>query len=357
MKTVLIGIGQAGGKLAEQIIQFDQEKGYDAVRDAVAINSAKADLKELAIDTLLIGQTRVAGQGVGGDNELGAEIMEEYVEQVQEKLSTHITSEAESIILIAGLGGGTGSGGTPVLARRLKEIYDIPVYVFGILPGTDEPNLAQINAGRSLKTVTDTADATLLVDNNAWKSTGESLSEGYEAINKAIAQRIGLLLAAGEVSHDVAESVVDSSEVINTLRSGGIAAIGYNQVVAGDSTQDNINTVTTATRSALRSGLSLTGDVTAEAGLLIVAGKPDKISRKGVEKSRRWLEEETESMQVRGGDFPIDSEYIASLVLLGDIQASERIESFFERAEEAAAAPSEQDESEKMFQNDNIDGI
>ena len=358
MKTVLIGVGQAGGKLADRLVAFDHKRGYGSVQNAVAINSAKTDLQPLAIDTVLIGQDRVKGHGVGGDNELGAEIMEADLAEVQQKVGNRITTQAESIILTTGLGGGTGSGGTPVLARRLKEIYEIPIYVLGVLPSTEESNLAQVNAGRSLKTIADTADATLIIDNGAWKSTGESLTEGFEQINKQIAKRIGLLLAAGEVSGGIAESVVDSSEVINTLRTGGIAAIGYNQVQAAESTEDNINTAMTATRSALLSGLSLTGETTAESALHVITGKPDRISRKGVEQSRRWLEEKTGSMEVRGGDFPTDSEQIGALVVLGGIQNSERIEGFFARAKEAAAAPTETEEDdEKMFQNDEIDGL
>jgi len=358
MKTVLVGVGQAGGKLADRLVAFDDKRGYSSIQDAIAINSAKTDLQPLAIDTVLIGQDRVKGHGVGGDNELGAEVMEADLPEVQQKIGNRITTEAESIMLTVGLGGGTGSGGTPVLARRLAEIYDIPVYVLAILPSTEESNLAQVNAGRSLKTITDTADATLLIDNDAWKSTGESLTEGYEEINQQIAKRIGLLLAAGEPTKGVAESVVDSSEVINTLRTGGMAAIGYNEVAAAESTEENINTVMTATRSALLSGLSLTGETTAESALLVITGDPDRISRKGVEKSRRWLEDETGSMQVRGGDFPTDSDQIGALVLLGGIQSSDRIEGFFARAREAASAPTETEAAEdKLFQNDQLDGL
>ena len=54
MKTVLVGVGQAGGKLADQLVTFDREKGYGSVQDAVAINSAKADLQPLAIDERVI---------------------------------------------------------------------------------------------------------------------------------------------------------------------------------------------------------------------------------------------------------------------------------------------------------------
>ncbi|MFC6737341.1 cell division protein, partial [Halolamina salina] len=198
MKTVLVGVGQAGGKVATALAEFDDEMGFRAVRDALAVNSAKADLQGLPLDTVLIGQDVVKGHGVGGDNELGAEVMANDAEEVMSELSGKIGSDTEAIFVIAGLGGGTGSGGAPVLAKELSRVYDTPVYAIGILPGRDEGSLYQANAGRSLKTLAREADATILIDNDAWRETGDSVAEGMAAINESIARRIGLLLAAGE---------------------------------------------------------------------------------------------------------------------------------------------------------------
>ncbi len=362
MKAVLVGIGQAGGKLTTALASFDQEMGFGAINGALAVNSASADLQSVPFETVLVGQDRVNGQGVGGDNELGADVMKQDIEQVMERLAARISTETEAIFVVAGLGGGTGSGGTPVVCRRLRRVYDIPVYALGILPGANEGALYQHNAARSLKTLLDEADATLLVDNDAWKASGESLTDGYDAINTNIARRVGLLLAAGEATDGVAESVVDSSEIINTLRTGGIASLGYASSPAAEDAAENISVITSTTRNALLTGLSLPGGTTAEAALVVVAGKAERISRKGVEKARRWVEDETGSMQVRGGDFPIESNRLASLVLLGGVERSERIERFFARAEQAAAERAEIEhtqasEAEKNFKNDDLDGL
>ncbi len=362
MKATLVGVGQAGGKLTTELALFDEQMGFGAVRETLAINSAKSDLRGLPLETVLIGQDRVNGQGVGGDNELGAEVMTRDIEQVMAELTGRISTETEAIFVVAGLGGGTGSGGAPVLCRRLRRIYDVPVYALGILPGTDEGALYQHNAARSLKTLLDEADATLLVDNDAWKASGESLTEGYTAINKNIARRVGLLLAAGEATAGVAESVVDSSEIINTLRTGGIASLGYASTAASTDAAENISVITSTTRNALLTGSSLPGGTTAETALVVIAGEPERISRKGVEKARRWVEDETASMQVRGGDFPIESDRLASLVLLGGLERSECVERFFARAEQAAAERAEIErtkatEAEKNFENDELDGL
>jgi len=348
MKVALIGVGQAGGKLAEALASHDLAR--DAVTGALAVNTARADLQPLRIDTHLVGEAQVNGHGVGGDNELGAEVMTDDATEVLDALDGRVTSRCDAIFLVAALGGGTGSGGAPVLARELARVYDVPVYALGVLPGRDEGALYQRNAGRSLKTLAREADATLLVDNDAWRESGESVDEGFEAINDRIAQRVGLLLAAGEYeAGDVtAESVVDSSEVINTLRTGRLAAIGYASAAGSDETAENLNAITAVTRNALLTGTSLPDATDAASALLIIAGKPEQISRKGVEAARSWLSEELGTMEVRGGDLPVDSDRLAALVLLGGVERSPRVQEFFERAAAASETPERDDPTESM---------
>ncbi|RLM59561.1 cell division protein [Halobellus sp. Atlit-31R] len=363
MKSVLIGVGQAGGKLARELVEHDERMGFGSIRGAVAVNTAEADLRGLPFETVLVGQDRVKGHGVGGDNELGAELMQSDTREVLSALDGRISADVESIFVVAGLGGGTGSGGAPVLAKELKRIYDIPVYGLGILPGRDEGSMYQVNAGRSLKTLAREADALLLVDNDAFRSAGESITEGFDAINEEIARRVGLLLASGEAVEGVAESVVDSSEIINTLRGGGIAALGYASAEAAPDAEENINTVMSTTRRALLTGSSLPDATDADAALLIVAGEQDAIPRKGVERARRWVEEETGSLQVRGGDFPLSSGRLATLVLLGGVERSERLETFMQRAKDAQEADEEAEAEEEpadaaeMWASDDLDDL
>jgi cell division GTPase FtsZ len=360
MKVVLIGVGQAGGKVTQRLAEYDYEMGFGAVQGAIAVNTAKADLQNLDVDTLLIGRDRVKGHGVGGDNELGAEIMQDEATEVMDGLEDRLTTEAEAVVIVAGLGGGTGSGGAPALARELKRIYEMPVYVLGILPGRDEGAIYQANAGRSLKTVAREADSLMLVDNDAWHSAGESIGEGFEEINDNIAQRIGLLFASGEIQavDEVAESVVDSSEIVNTLRPGGISTVGYASAQASEDAGENVNTITSVTRNALLTGMSVPNVVQAETGLLVIAGGPERISRKGVERARSWVEEETGSMQVRGGDFPLDSDRLAALVLLGGAERSHRLNEFMERAREAqTTADDSRGDPQEAFQNDDLEDL
>ena len=360
MKLAMIGFGQAGGKIVDKFLAYDERHNSDIVRAAVAVNTAKADLMGLENipqeSRVLIGQSRVKGHGVGADNELGAEIAEEDIDEVQGAIDSIPVHEVDAFLVVAGLGGGTGSGGAPVLVRELSRVYDVPVYALGVLPGRDEGAMYHVNAARSLKTLVSQADSTLLVDNDAWRSSGESVEAGYESINQAVAQRIGLLLASGEAVDGIGESVVDASEVINTLRGGGIAAVGYASAEAAPDAAENISVVTSLTRQAVRSGMSLQDASTAESALLVVAGRPEAIPRKGTERARKWLEEETDSMEVRGGDFPLDSDRLAVLVVLSGLERSEAVQRFIARAKQFKRDEEKRDDPE-MFQNDRLDNL
>lgn len=362
MKSFIIGVGQCGGKLATKMIERSQQQNKDSVTGALALNTARADLDPLPIDKQLIGQDIVRGGGVGGDNEHAVEIMQRDLDEVLKSIADKVSVETQVIMVVAGLGGGTGSGSIPVLSGALADDYEIPVYAVGVLPSDDEGALRQRNSGRSLKTLQKNADATFLIDNNTWTEENQSLSNWYETINTDIANHFSLLFNAGEIRNAASESVVDTSEILNTLDVGGTAAIGYGEtVIENDDEDEYAHNIQTATREALTTGLSISGDVTAETGLLLVAGDPEKISRKGVEKSRQILEEELNSYRVRGGDLPLPrSNKIQVIVLLGGLKESSRVNSLLENAADVIRKQKEkeqEDESENYFENDDIDDL
>ena len=362
MKSFIVGVGQCGGKLATKLIDRSAKRSKHSVTGAFAVNTARADLDPLPIDKYLIGQDIVRGGGVGGDNEHAVEIMERDLDEVMREVADNIGIETEAIIVTAGLGGGTGSGGAPVLAGALRDDYEIPVYAIGVLPSNTESALRTRNAGRSLTSLQKNADATLIVDNNTWGDEDESLAGWYDTINTEIADQFTLLFNAGEVRDESGESVVDTSEVINTLDVGGTAAIGYGEtVVELDDEDEYTHNIKVTTREALSTGLSVSGDVTAETGLVVVAGDPKRISREGIEKAQQILEDELDSFRIRGGDLPLPgSDKIQVIVLLGGLQESTRIDSLLEDAAdiiETQQLNESDDESENYFENDDIDGL
>jgi cell division GTPase FtsZ len=362
MKLAMIGFGQAGGKILDKFLEYDKRHDSAIVRAAVAVNTAKADLMGLEHvpqeNRVLIGQSRVKGHGVGADNELGAEIAEEDIDEVQGAIDSIPVHEVDAFLVIAGLGGGTGSGGSPVIAKHLKRIYTEPVYGLGVLPGSDEGGIYTLNAARSFQTFVREVDNLLVFDNDAWRKSGESMQGGYDEINEEIVTRFGILFGAGEVDEgrDVAESVVDSSEIINTLAGGGVSTVGYasegvdnERNSSGllsrftgddDPVEDSASTtnrITSLVRKAALGRLTLPCEIEgSERALLVTAGPPHYLNRKGIERGRKWLEEQTGSMEVRGGDYPVrDSQQVASVVLLSGVNNVPRIKELQEVAIEA----------------------
>ena len=362
MKLAMIGVGQAGGKILDKFLEYDKRTGSGIVRSAIAVNTAKADLMGLENvpedNRVLIGQSRVKGHGVGADNELGAEIAEEDIDEIQGAIDNIPVHEVDAFLLIAALGGGTGSGGAPVLAKHLKRIYTEPVYGIGVLPGKDEGGIYTLNAARSFQTFVSEVDNLLVFDNDAWRKSGESIQGGYDEINEEIVTRFGILFGAGEVesSADVGESVVDSSEIINTLAGGGVSTVGYaaetvqNKSSGGllsklrgnsnSETEDTANTtnrITSLVRKAALGRLTLPCEIEGtERALLVVAGPTSYLNRKGIERGRKWLEEQTGSMEVRGGDYPVDdSGRVAAVTLLSGVTNVPRIKELQGKAVEA----------------------
>ncbi|RLF61435.1 MAG: cell division protein, partial [Thermoplasmata archaeon] len=233
MKVLILGLGQAGGKIADLFIKDDRKSHVPHTMEAIAVNTALSDLKGLKYipqeDRILIGETLVKGHGVGADNKKGAEIAKDEIEIILNRVSKLDISNFDAFFLVAGLGGGTGSGAISVVAKHLKEVYDEPVYSIGILPAENEGDIYTLNAARSLKALLPSCDATILVDNGAFLRAGESVREAYDRINEEIVKRIGILCRCGEIKSRkyVGEMVVDASEIMNTLRDGGICSIGY----------------------------------------------------------------------------------------------------------------------------------
>lgn len=374
MRVFFVGFGQAGGKLVDMFLSQDRKLGSTSFR-GIVINTARTDLMGVKYipmeDRLLIGQTMVKGHGVGTDNVTGAKIAADEIDTIISAIDRRGTHDIDAFVVCAGLGGGTGSGGSPVLCRHLKRIYREPVYSIGVIPAPEEGRLYSLNAARSLSTLVNEADNVIVFDNSAWKNDGESVKSAYDRLNEEIVRRFSVLFRAGEVSkYGVGEMVVDSSEIINTLRGGGISSVGYAiseaiSVMKGGSSKKESNSsllsgilgkrekrvepyvdiasgedksakIIGLVRRAMLGRLTLPCDYsTAERALVLVAGPPTELDRKGVEKSKSWVEENIAGVEVRGGDYPVDSGYVAAVVLLATIGEAPRIRELMELAKEA----------------------
>lgn len=361
MKLATIGVGNAGTKIIDRMLEFERRTGRDLCRHVLAINTARTDLaKPENIPKnrrVLIGDTnqKVKGHGVGGDIDIGATVAHNDIDEIRRAFDDVEIHAVDAILVAAGLGGGTGSGAGPVIIRELQEMYDEPVYGLAVLPGKYEGGRPALNAGRSLRSFVSNVDNCIAFDNDAWRARGQTIEAGYEEMNLELATRIVTLLAAGE--HDgsqVAENAMDSSDIMRTLETGGISSIGYASTRAnrqeqgllsrfretdghlGDGATDAAR-IKGLVRRAVNSRLTLPCEpASADRALFVVSGPPEEFSRKGLESARQWLEEKADTVEVLAGDDPRRrASALSVVVLLSNVTEAPRIKEIQEKAVES----------------------
>jgi len=363
MKLAVIGFGNAGGKIADHLLGFERETGRSLCRFASAFNTARIDLEKIEYIPedyrVLYGQTdeRAKGHGVGADPDLGAEITRADLREIERVLDGVPVYDVDAFLVIAGLGGGTGSGGAPVMATTLAEQFDQPIYGLGVLPSQDEGGRAALNAARSLPTFNEATDALVLFDNEAWREGRDSIEAGYDRTNREIARRIVTLLGAGDWDGStVSENAMDASDIKRTLATGGIATIAFAETERSEETErqtgllarlqgssatrpttdgaDPVAKVHGLVQRSVRSRLTCPADVqSAERALVVLSGPPQEFSQKGLERARRWLEGEIDSAEVLAGDDPREeADALSATVLLSSVTEVPRIRRLQEQA-------------------------
>jgi len=112
-KIKVVGVGGGGGNVVNSMIEHADIQGVDFIAvntDSQVLLSNKAPTK------IQIGEKLTRGLGAGGNPEIGAQAAEESVEKVKEHLI-----DCDLVFVTAGMGGGTGTGAAPIVARLAKE--------------------------------------------------------------------------------------------------------------------------------------------------------------------------------------------------------------------------------------------
>ncbi|RLF91951.1 cell division protein FtsZ [Thermococci archaeon] len=320
MRAIIIGIGQCGTKIADIFSLVDFE--------ALAINTSKGDLeylKHIPQDRrILIGESIVGGKGVNANPVLGREAMKRDLPVIMRKIRSLIGYEDVDIFFLTfGFGGGTGAGGTPVLAEALKEEYpDSLVVAIGALPLKEEGIRPTINAAITIDKLSKIVDSIIAIDNNKLKESGEDISQAYERINYAIVERIASLLALIDVP---GEQTLDASDLKFVLRAmGSFATVGYAKADASK--------VKSLSRLIVRSfeneGLYL--DVNIESalyGLVAIHGPPEALKANEIFEALNELTGRIRGKQIFRGFYPDPREREVEVVtLLSGIYESKSIE-------------------------------
>ncbi|MDR0401900.1 MAG: cell division protein FtsZ [Endomicrobium sp.] len=192
--------------------------------DFVAINTdAQALLKSSAPDIIQIGEKITKGLGVGGNPELGRFAAEESVEEIKGRLSG-----ADMIFVTAGMGGGTGTGAAPVVARLAKENGILTVGVV-TKPFEHEGKIRMMQAEKGIENLKECTDALIVIPNErVFNVVNEriALDAFYHIIDDVLRQSVqaitDVITVTGEINRDFAD-------VKNILSNSGTALIGIGE--------------------------------------------------------------------------------------------------------------------------------
>lgn len=217
-KIRVVGVGGGGGNT----IQRMTEVGIVGA-ETMAVNTDAQDLLQTSADRkLLVGRELTRGLGSGSDPSVGESAARESVEELTEYLS-----DSDLIFITCGLGGGTGTGASPIIAEIAKECKALTIGVV-TLPFTVEGRKRMENAMSGLESLRKHTDTIIVIPNDkileiapdlpvnaAFKVADEVLTNAVKGITEMITKP-GLIN-------------LDFADLKTILKRGGAAMIGLGE--------------------------------------------------------------------------------------------------------------------------------
>jgi len=359
MKLVVIGLGQCGGRIADEFARLNRkarvQRGTEIIPGTFAVNTDVADLSGLSYirsnyqQRILIGNQKSGGHGVGKINELGAEIAREDSDKIIEAVrTTQRLAEADAFLLVSSAAGGTGSGAIPVLTQQLKERYtDKPLYNLIVLPFEHEELTEKrtiYNVATCLKSAYLVADAIFLVDNQRYVKKNFSIKANLAEINTSVVKPFYNLLSAGEEKKPayIGSKMLDAGDIIQTVN--GWSVIGYGEARLSrfgfffrkkrDFREKSLETHkgVQAMQGAI-SRLSLKCDpADAKRGLYLLSAPPEEMNMDLIKELGNRLRDIATDATIRSGDYPREKGLVNVTVILSELANVKRITDYFTKA-------------------------
>ena len=215
-KIIVIGVGGAGNNAVNRMIDEDiaNVTFYVANTDKQALSTSKAP------NRIILGQSVTDGLGAGGDPEVGRQAAEASADEIRE-----IVKDAHMVFIAAGMGGGTGTGAAPVIAKIAKEAGAL---VIGIVtrPFTFEGRKRIVNSIDGLNALKSNVDAIIVVSNDKLLMVsgsapiGNAFNESDNVLAQSVKTVVNLILLPAVIN-------LDFADVKSTLKDSGVALIGF----------------------------------------------------------------------------------------------------------------------------------
>lgn len=215
-KIIVVGVGGAGNNAVNRMV----EENIDGV-EFIGVNTDKQALQLCKAPKLLqIGEKLTKGLGAGAKPEIGQKAAEESAEEIEAALKG-----ADMVFVTCGMGGGTGTGAAPVVAKVAKELGILTVGVV-TKPFRFEAKARMINALSGIENIKGNVDTLIVIPNDKLLEIVDKRTTMPEALKKADEVLQQAVQGITDLINVPAIINLDFADVQTVMKDKGIAHIG-----------------------------------------------------------------------------------------------------------------------------------
>jgi cell division GTPase FtsZ len=388
MRIIAIGLGGAGCRIVDSLYSTDRKSSKVACIQGLAVDVDESTIKQL---TALPESSRLFFPAMDpevSNRERGVEPTATIdIAEIISRMNNLESSETDAIILCLGLGGSMTDIAPHVITSLRSSIVE-PIFGLVTLPCLAEGEKRSAKAADDVDILSPLLDGMILFDNETWYKKTKALKIAsakkerslahrlglakdepelspelatYQLLNEGIVRRISLILRAGEFKADggidLAEVVLDSGEVLNTMKGMGFITIGYaverlpsnplaflsqfrsQQGVFDEENKKKASRIVDLAKQAIYHDISTPCDMTsAHKALVLIAGPSHELSMKGFMTVRKWIDRSIAGLETRSGDYPVvNTKNVAIIVMLSGLENIPRINELREIREQHTA--------------------
>lgn len=220
----VIGVGGGGNNAVNRMIAANI-RGVDFV----AVNTDRQALRKSEAPTqMVIGEKITRGFGAGANPEIGARSAEESLDEIKQMLHG-----ADMVFVTAGMGGGTGTGAAPIVARVAR---DMGILTVGIVtkPFSFEGKRRMEQAERGIKELGQYVDSLVIIPNEKLKEVSDTritLGNAFEIADDVLRRGVQSI---SELINTPGQINLDFADVTSVMKSAGYAHMGVGGATGAD---------------------------------------------------------------------------------------------------------------------------
>ncbi len=212
----VIGIGGGGSNA----VNYMYSQSIEGVNFIICNTDAQAIAQSHVPNKIQLGPHLTQGLGAGANPDIGRQATEESLEEIKRILEVN----TKMVFITVGMGGGTGTGGAPIIAKICR---DLGILTVGIVttPFSYEGKKRQLQAEEGIKVMKQYVDTLLVISNDKLRHQFGNLK-----MKEAFSKADNVLATAAKCITDVINSTgqinVDFADVCTVMRNGGVAILG-----------------------------------------------------------------------------------------------------------------------------------